>query len=281
MRVDAVFGEKMSLLQREREKEREYYESRAAGMFDAIRISLASPEIIRSWSKGEVKKPETINYRTFKPERDGLFDERIFGPTKDWECACGKYKRIRYKGVVCDRCGVEVTQAKVRRERLGHIELVAPVTHIWYFKGVPSRIAYLLNIGTRALEKVIYYESYIVTDPGDTPLAKKQILNEEDYRGFREQYGNAFTSKMGAEAIRDLLRELNLEEMAEKLHAEMKTASLQKRKEIVKSLRTFLARMRKAMAPRLLTLAMRSSRWTGSPYSLDLRMCWLAGMKVL
>lgn len=237
MRVDGGLTEKMSLLQREREKEREYHESRVAGMFDAIRISLASPEVIRAWSKGEVKKPETINYRTFKPEREGLFDERIFGPTKDWECACGKYKRIRYKGVICDRCGVEITQAKVRRERLGHIELVSPVTHIWYFKGVPSRIAYLLNIGTRALEKVIYYENYIVTDPGDTPLAKKQILTEEDYRGFREQYGTAFTAKMGAEAVRDLLRELNLEDMSEKLHKDMETASLQKRKEIVKRLK--------------------------------------------
>jgi len=237
MRVEGGFGEKMSLLQREREKEQEYSESRAAGMFDAIRISLASPEVIRGWSRGEVKKPETINYRTFKPERDGLFCEKIFGPIKDWECSCGKYKRIRYKGVVCDRCGVEITQAKVRRERLGHIELVAPVTHIWYFKGVPSRIAYLLNIGSRALEKVIYYESYIVTDPGDTPLAKRQLLSDEDYRGFREQYGNAFKAKMGAEAIRDLLREINLDEMAEKYHKEMETGSLQKKKEIVKRLK--------------------------------------------
>ncbi|MBN1596438.1 DNA-directed RNA polymerase subunit beta', partial [candidate division FCPU426 bacterium] len=206
-------------------------------MFDAIRISLASPEVIRTWSNGEVKKPETINYRTFKPERDGLFCERIFGPVKDWECSCGKYKRIRYKGVVCDRCGVEITQSKVRRERLGHIELVAPVTHIWYFKGVPSRIAYLLNIGSRALEKVIYYESYIVTDPGDTPLAKKQMLSDEDYRGFREQYGNAFKAKMGAEAIYDLLQEISLEEMSEHFHLEMEKASIQKKKEIVKRLK--------------------------------------------
>lgn len=237
MRVEGGFGEKLTLLQREREKEREYHESREAGLFDAIRISLASPEVIRAWSRGEVKKPETINYRTFKPERDGLFCERIFGPVKDWECACGKYKRIRYKGVVCDRCGVEITQSKVRRERLGHIQLVAPVTHIWYFKGVPSRIAYLLNISSRALEKVIYYESYIVTDPGDTPLAKKQLLNDEDHRGFREQYGNAFKAKMGAEAIRDLLREIDLEEMAAKFHQEMATSSLQKKKELVKRLR--------------------------------------------
>jgi DNA-directed RNA polymerase subunit beta' len=237
MRVEGGFGEKLTLLQREREKEREYHESREAGLFDAIRISLASPEVIRAWSRGEVKKPETINYRTFKPERDGLFCERIFGPVKDWECACGKYKRIRYKGVVCDRCGVEITQSKVRRERLGHIQLVSPVTHIWYFKGVPSRIAYLLNISSRALEKVIYYESYIVTDPGDTPLAKKQLLNDEDHRGFREQYGNAFKAKMGAEAIRDLLREIDLEEMAAKFHQEMATSSMQKKKEMVKRLR--------------------------------------------
>ena len=237
MRVEGGFGEKLTLLQREREKEREYHESREAGLFDAIRISLASPEVIRAWSRGEVKKPETINYRTFKPERDGLFCERIFGPVKDWECACGKYKRIRYKGVVCDRCGVEITQSKVRRERLGHIQLVAPVTHVWYFKGVPSRIAYLLNISSRALAKVIYSESYIVTDPGDTPLAKKQLLNDEDHRGFREQYGNAFKAKMGAEAIRDLLREIDLEEMAAKFHQEMATSSLQKKKELVKRLR--------------------------------------------
>ncbi len=254
MRVDGGLTEKMTLLQREREKEREYHESRAAGMFDAIRISLASPEVIRDWSKGEVKKPETINYRTFKPEREGLFDERIFGPTKDWECACGKYKRIRYKGVVCDRCGVEITQAKVRRERLGHIELVSPVTHIWYFKGVPSRIAYLLNVGTRILEKIIYYENYIVTDPGDTPLAKKQILTEEDYRGFREQYGNAFTAKMGAESIRDLLRELNLEEMSEKLHKDMETASVQKRKEIVKRLKVVEAFRKSGNKPEWMVL---------------------------
>ncbi|MCD4812163.1 DNA-directed RNA polymerase subunit beta' [bacterium] len=223
-------------------------------MFDAIRISLASPKVIRDWSRGEVKKPETINYRTFKPERDGLFCERIFGPVKDWECACGKYKRIRYKGVVCDRCGVEVTQSKVRRERLGHIELVAPVTHIWYFKGVPSRIAYLLNIGARALEKVIYYESYIVTDPGDTPLAKRQMLSDEDYRGFREQYGNAFKAKMGAEAIRDLLREIDLVEMSEKFHKDMETSSLQKKKEIVKRLKVVEAFRKSGNKPEWMVL---------------------------
>jgi len=254
MRIEGGFGEKMTVLQREREKEREYHESRAAGMFDAIRISLASPEVIRNWSRGEVKKPETINYRTFKPERDGLFCERIFGPVKDWECACGKYKRIRYKGVVCDRCGVEVTQSKVRRERLGHIELVAPVTHIWYFKGVPSRIAYLLNIGSRSLEKVIYYESYIVTDPGDTPLAKKQLLSDEDYRGFREQYGDAFKAKMGAEAIRDLLREINLEDMSEKFHKEMESASVQKKKEIVKRLKVVEAFRKSGNKPEWMVL---------------------------
>ncbi len=254
MRVEGGFGEKMTLLQREREKEREYHESRAAGMFNAIRISLASPEVIRDWSRGEVKKPETINYRTFKPERDGLFCERIFGPVKDWECSCGKYKRIRYKGVVCDRCGVEITLSKVRRERLGHIELVAPVTHIWYFKGVPSRIAYLLNIAARALEKVIYYESYIVTDPGDTPLAKKQMLSDEDYRGFREQYGNAFKAKMGAEAIRDLLREIDLEEMSTKFHLDMETSSMQKKKEIVKRLKVVEAFRKSGNKPEWMVL---------------------------
>jgi DNA-directed RNA polymerase subunit beta' len=254
MRVEGGFGEKMTVLQREREKEREYHESRAAGMFDAIRISLASPEVIRNWSRGEVKKPETINYRTFKPERDGLFCERIFGPVKDWECACGKYKRIRYKGVVCDRCGVEITQSKVRRERLGHIELVAPVTHIWYFKGVPSRIAYLLNIGARALEKVIYYESYVVIDPGDTPLAKKQLLSDEDYRGFREQYGTAFKAKMGAEAVRDLLEEIDLDEMSEKYHADMEVASVQKKKEIVKRLKVVEAFRKSGNKPEWMVL---------------------------
>src|SRR5262245_54288888 len=190
--------------------------------FDAIKISLASPERIRQWSRGEVKKPETINYRTFKPEKDGLFCERIFGPTKDWECNCGKYKRIRHRNVICDRCGVEVTLSRVRRERLGHIELSSPVSHIWYLKGVPSRIGYLLDMSTRNLERVIYYENYVVTDPGETALAKRQLLNEDEYRKFKEQFGEKFKAKMGAEAVRELLREIDVEELAEELRAEMK-----------------------------------------------------------
>ena len=158
--------------------------------FDSMRIGLASPEKIREWSYGEVKKPETINYRTLKPERDGLFCERIFGPTRDWECHCGKYKRIRYKGIICDRCGVEVTRAKVRRERMGHIELAAPVSHIWYFKGIPSRMGLILDISPRSLEKVLYFASYIVLDPGDTPLIKKQLLSENEYRECYDKYGS-------------------------------------------------------------------------------------------
>ena len=178
-------------------------------VFDSIKIGLASPEQIRNWSYGEVKKPETINYRTLKPERDGLYCERIFGPTKDWECHCGKYKRIRYKGKICDRCGVEVTKAKVRRERMGHIELAAPVSHIWYFKGIPSRIGLMLDISPRLLEKVLYFASYIVTDPGLTPLEKKQLLTEKEYREMRERYGDEFEASMGAEAIQELLKEID------------------------------------------------------------------------
>ncbi len=193
-------------------------------MFDAIRIKIASPEAMRSWSKGEVKKPETINYRTFKPERDGLFCERIFGPTRDWECNCGKYKRIKHKGIVCDRCGVEVTLSKVRRERMGHIELATPVSHIWFFKAVPSRIGNLLGLSIRELEKVLYYEEYIVVEPGDTTLQKKELLNEEKYREVIEKFGSRFTAKIGAEAIHDLLRELELDSMAKKLRKELSQA---------------------------------------------------------
>ena len=171
--------------------------------FDAIKIGLASPEKILEWSHGEVKKPETINYRTLKPERDGLFCERIFGPTKDWECHCGKYKKIRYKGVICDRCGVEVTKSSVRRERIGHIKLAAPVSHIWYFKGIPSRMGLILDISPRTLEKVLYFASYIVLDPGQTALQMKQVLSEKEYRDEIEKYGyGAFRVGMGAEAIR-------------------------------------------------------------------------------
>ena len=176
--------------------------------FDSMRIGLASPDKIREWSHGEVLKPETINYRTLKPEKDGLFCEKIFGPTRDWECHCGKYKRIRHKGTVCDRCGVEVTRSKVRRERMGHIELAAPVSHIWYFKGIPSRMGLILDIPPRAMEKVLYFASYIVLDPKDTPLSKKQLLSELEYRKAREDYGRDFVVGMGAEAIKELLVEL-------------------------------------------------------------------------
>ena len=197
--------------------------------FDSMRIGLASPDKIREWSYGEVKKPETINYRTLKPERDGLFCERIFGPTHDWECHCGKYKRIRYKGVVCDRCGVEVTRAKVRRERMGHIELAAPVSHIWYFKGIPSRMGLILDISPRALEKVLYFASYIVLDPGDTPLIKKQLLTESEYRDNRAKYGSAFRVGMGAEAVKELLVELDLDKMNEELRKDLREVSGQRK----------------------------------------------------
>ena len=197
--------------------------------FDSMRIGLASPEQIRTWSHGEVKKPETINYRTLKPEREGLFCEKIFGPTRDWECHCGKYKRIRYKGIVCDRCGVEVTRSKVRRDRMGHIELAAPVSHIWYFKGIPSRMGLILDISPRSLEKVLYFASYIVLEPGDTPLMKKQLLTENEYRDYREKYGSAFRVSMGAEAIKKLLDELDLEKLSRELRQELKEVSGQRK----------------------------------------------------
>ncbi|MBQ5346857.1 MAG: DNA-directed RNA polymerase subunit beta' [Ruminococcus sp.] len=206
-------------------------------VFDSIRINLASPEQILSWSYGEVKKPETINYRTLKPERDGLFCERIFGPTKDWECHCGKYKRIRYKGKVCDRCGVEVTRAKVRRERMGHIHLAAPVSHIWYFKGTPSRIALLLDISPRNLERVLYFQSYIVTDPGDCrELEKLQCLSENEYMDMREKYEDDFKAGMGAETILELLKEIDLDEQAETVRAELEAATGQKQGRLIKKL---------------------------------------------
>ncbi len=204
--------------------------------FDRMRIGLASPEQIRAWSSGEVRKPETINYRTLKPERDGLFCERIFGPTRDWECHCGKYKRVRYKGIVCDRCGVEVTRSKVRRERLGHIELAAPVSHIWYFKGIPSRMGLLLDMSPRSLEKVLYFVSYIVIDPGETPLMKKQLLTETEYREYREKYGNLFKAGMGAEAIKKLLEEIDLEELAKELRQELKEVSGQRKVRAIRRL---------------------------------------------
>lgn len=207
--------------------------------FDRIRIGLASPEQIRAWSSGEVKKPETINYRTLKPEREGLFCEKIFGPTRDWECHCGKYKRVRYKGIVCDRCGVEVTRAKVRRERMGHIELAAPVSHIWFFKGIPSRMGLILDMSPRTLEKVLYFASYIVTDPGVdgvTGLAKQQLLSESEYREYRDKYGSAFKAAIGAEAIKQLLEDLDLEAMSVELRKEITDTSGQRRIRAVRRL---------------------------------------------
>lgn len=204
--------------------------------FDSIRIGLASPEQIRQWSHGEVRKPETINYRTLKPEREGLFCEKIFGPTRDWECHCGKYKRIRYKGIVCDRCGVEVTRSKVRRDRMGHIELAAPVSHIWYFKGIPSRMGLILDISPRALEKVLYFASYLVLEPGETPLMKKQLLSESEYREYRERYGSAFRVGMGAEAVKKLLQELDLEKMSRELRKELKEVSGQRKVRAIRRL---------------------------------------------
>ncbi|MCB2353076.1 DNA-directed RNA polymerase subunit beta' [Clostridium estertheticum] len=198
--------------------------------FDAIQIGLASPEQIREWSKGEVKKPETINYRTLKPERDGLFCERIFGPIKDWECHCGKYKRVRYKGIVCDRCGVEVTKSKVRRERMGHIELAAPVSHIWYFKGIPSRMGLILDMSPRSLEKILYFASYVVLDPKETSLLRKQILSEKEYREAIDKFGNdSFVAGMGAESVKVLLQGINLEELSKELKEDLKTSTGQKR----------------------------------------------------
>ncbi|MBX4173073.1 RNA polymerase (beta' subunit) [Weissella viridescens] len=204
--------------------------------FESMQIGLASPNKIRSWSYGEVKKPETINYRTLKPEKDGLFDERIFGPTKDYECACGKYKRIRYKGVVCDRCGVEVTTSKVRRERMGHIELAAPVSHIWYFKGIPSRMGLVLDMSPRSLEEIIYFASYVVTEPGDTPLTEKQIISEREYRELKQEYGNGFEAGMGAEAIKTLLSHVDVDAEVKQLKADLREVTGQKRVRAVRRL---------------------------------------------
>ena len=217
--------------------------------FDSLRISLASPERIRSWSHGEIKKPETINYRTLKPERDGLFCEKIFGPTKDWECRCGKYKRIRYRGIVCERCGVEVTLAKVRRERMGHIELAAPVSHIWYFKGIPSRLGLLMDMSPRDLERILYFAAYVVTDPGETSLLDRQILSESEYRDARERFGDQFRAGMGAEAIKELLGELDLDEMSEDLRQEIKEVSSQRRVRAVRRLEVVEAFRRSGNAP--------------------------------
>ncbi|MGL5506278.1 MAG: DNA-directed RNA polymerase subunit beta', partial [Paraclostridium sp.] len=205
--------------------------------FESIKIALASPEKIRQWSRGEVKKPETINYRTLKPEKDGLFCERIFGPQKDWECHCGKYRRVRYKGVVCDRCGVEVTKAKVRRERMGHIELAAPMSHIWYFKGIPSRMGLLLDMSPRSLEKILYFASYVVVDPGETGLNEKQLLTEKEYRTAVEKYGyNTFEVGMGAEAVKRLLQNIDLEQQSKELRADLKDSTGQKRVRTIRRL---------------------------------------------
>src|ERR1700719_4366110 len=206
--------------------------------FDSIKTGLASPEKIRSWSYGEVKKPETINYRTFKPERDGLFCAKIFGPVKDYECNCGKYKRMKHRGVVCEKCGVEVIQSKVRRERLGHIELATPVAHIWFLRSLPSRIGNLLDMALKELEKVLYFESYVVTDAGETPLQYKELLTERKYREAREQYADGFKAEMGAEAVRSLLGQLALDKLAGELRGEMKaTASEARRKKVAKRLK--------------------------------------------
>ena len=206
--------------------------------FDSIRIGLASPELIRSWSFGEVKKPETINYRTFKPEREGLFCAKIFGPIKDYECLCGKYKRMKHRGVVCEKCGVEVTVAKVRRERMGHVELATPVAHIWFLKSLPSRIGLLLDMTLRDIERILYFESFVVIDPGLTPLEKAQLLNDEQYYEALEQYGDDFVAKMGAEAIQILLKDIDLDQEIKTLREEIPTVSSEtKTKKLMKRLK--------------------------------------------
>ncbi|MCY3020248.1 MAG: DNA-directed RNA polymerase subunit beta', partial [Planctomycetota bacterium] len=206
--------------------------------YTAVSITLASPNDIRSWSYGEVKKPETINYRSYRAEKDGLFCERIFGPERDWECSCGKYKGIKYKDIICDRCGVKVTHSKVRRSRFGHINLAAPIVHIWFFRSMPSKLGNLLGIKTTALQQVIYFQRYIVTEPGETPLQKGKLLSEEEYRKAREQYGNGFKAEMGAEAVRDLLHGINLKELAETLRQQLKESkSKQKTETLIKRLR--------------------------------------------
>ncbi|MGL4673858.1 MAG: DNA-directed RNA polymerase subunit beta', partial [Wohlfahrtiimonas sp.] len=223
--------------------------------FDAIKIGLASPEMIRSWSFGEVKKPETINYRTFRPERDGLFCARIFGPVKDYECLCGKYKRLKHRGVVCEKCGVEVTVAKVRRERMGHIDLASPVAHIWYLKSLPSRIGLLLDMTLRDIEKILYFESFVVTDPGMTPLEHGQILTDEEFLDIIEEHGDEFEAKMGAEAILDLLRALDLEQEVSRLREELEeTGSETKFKRLSKRLKLIEAFLQSGNKPEWMIL---------------------------
>ena len=204
--------------------------------FENLKIGIASPEKIKEWSYGEVTKPETINYRTLKPERDGLFCEKIFGPSKDFECACGKYKRVRYKNIVCDRCGVEVTRAKVRRERMGHLELAAPVSHIWFFKGVPSRMGLVLDMSPRDLEEVLYFVSYVVIEKGIAPLEDKQTLSEREYRQYYEKYGDGFTVGMGAEAVKQLLKKVDLKKEIDLINEDLQTATGQKHTRLVKRL---------------------------------------------
>jgi DNA-directed RNA polymerase subunit beta' len=206
--------------------------------YTSVKISLARPQDILSWSFGEVKKPETINYRTYRPEKDGLFCERIFGPEKDWECACGKYRGMKYKGMICDRCGVKVTHSRVRRKRMGHIELAAPVAHIWFFKAMPSRLGNLLEMKTTSLEKVIYFQDYVVINPGTTELEAQQLLTEDEYRAARAQYGDAFEADMGAEAVRKLLQNLDLIKLSEELRTELhETSSKQRKKELINRLK--------------------------------------------
>ncbi len=223
--------------------------------FEAIKIGLASPDKIRSWSFGEVKKPETINYRTFKPERDGLFCAKIFGPIKDYECLCGKYKRLKHRGVICEKCGVEVTLAKVRRERMGHIELASPVAHIWFLKSLPSRLGMVLDMTLRDIERVLYFEAYVVIDPGMTPLKKNQIMTEEDYYNKVEEYGDEFRAEMGAEGVRELLREIKIDEQVEHLRAELQaTGSEAKIKKYAKRLKVLEAFQRSGIKPEWMVL---------------------------
>ena len=222
--------------------------------FDSIRIGLAAPEKIREWSHGEVTKPETINYRTLKPEPDGLFCEKIFGPQKDWECHCGKYKRIRFKGKICEKCGVEITRAKVRRERMGHIELAAPVSHIWYFKGIPSRIGLMLDISPRLLERVLYFSRYIVIDPGDTPLEKMQVLDEKEYQDNLERYEDSFRAGMGAEAIKELLAEIDVQALYKEISEELESATGQKKLRLAKRIEVVEAFLRSGNHPEWMIL---------------------------
>ena len=230
-------------------------EERPVG-FDQVAISVASADAVRAWSHGEVKNPETINYRTFKPEKGGLFCERIFGPTRDWECSCGKYKRIKHKGVICDRCGVEVTLARVRRERMGHIELAVPVTHIWFYKCMPSRIGLMLDMSSRQLERVIYYEDYLVIDPGQTPLQRCQLLTEAEYREALDQYGDGtFTAGMGGDAIRLILTTIQLSELQKQLEVQMtQTRSKQIRKKLAKRLKLVQGFMHSQSRPEWMVL---------------------------